>query len=45
MNALLADHVDFILPIAEIGPKLVRLVTQSLDSDDVDCLAPQEAAR
>ena len=44
LNALAADHVDFTLPIDEIGPTLVRLVTESPD-DDVDRPAPHEAVR
>ena len=44
-HALAADHVDFTLPIAEIGPTLVRLVTESPDGDDVDRPGPHEVAR
>lgn len=45
LNALAADHVDFMLPISQIGPTLVRLVTQPLDDDDVNRPAPHEAVR
>lgn len=45
LNALAADHVDFMLPITQIGPTLVRLVTKPLDDDDVDRPAPHEAVR
>jgi two-component system chemotaxis response regulator CheB len=44
LSALAADHVDFMLPISQIGPTLVRLVTEPLD-DDVDRPAPHEAVR
>jgi two-component system chemotaxis response regulator CheB len=45
LNALAADHVDFTLPIGEIGPTLVRLVTESPGDDGVDRPAPHEAVR
>ena len=46
MNALAADHVDFMLPIAQIGPTLVRLVTEPVDGDDdSERPAPHEAVR
>jgi len=45
LNALAADHVDFMLPISQIGPTLVRLVTEPLDDDDLDRPAPHEAVR
>jgi two-component system chemotaxis response regulator CheB len=44
LSALEADHVDFILPITQIGPTLVRLVTEPLD-DDVHPPAPHEVVR
>lgn len=45
LSALAADHVDFMLPISQIGPTLVRLVTEPLDDDDVRPPAPHEAVR
>jgi two-component system chemotaxis response regulator CheB len=45
LNALAADHVDFMLPISQIGATLVRLVTEPLDDDGVDRPAPHEAVR
>src|SRR5262245_27002082 len=36
LHALAADHVDFTLPIVDIGPKLVHLVTGSPDGDGAD---------
>ena len=44
MNALAADHVDFMLPISQIGATLVRLVTDASDNGDVARPAPHEAA-
>ena len=41
--ALAADHVDFKLPVAEIGPTLVRLVTGAVEDDDQSKPAPHEA--
>jgi len=44
--ALAADHVDYKLPVAEIGPTLVRLVTRSDEEDgDLQRPAPHEAVR
>ena len=45
LNALAADHVDFMLPLLQIGPTLVRLVTESLDDDGLERPAPHEAVR
>lgn len=47
LNALAADHVDFMLPITKIGPTLVRLVTEPRDGDDDEVYrpAPHEAVR
>jgi two-component system chemotaxis response regulator CheB len=45
LNALAADHVDFMLPITKIGPALVRLVTEPLDDNDVRPPAPHESVR
>lgn len=44
LSALAANHVDFTLPIAQIGPTLVRLVAKPLDAD-IAPPAPHEAVR
>jgi len=43
--ALAGDHVDFKLPVAEIGPTLVRLVTEADEDDEPPKPAPHEAVR
>lgn len=43
--ALAADHVDYKLPVAEIGPAVVRLVPGSDQDDDRQRPAPHEAVR
>src|SRR5262245_57128993 len=43
--ALAVDHVDFKLPVAEIGSTLVRLVTGAVEDDDQSKPAPHEAVR
>ena len=44
-SALAAHDVDYRLPVAEIGPMLIRLVTESAEDDGLQKPAPHEAVR